>query len=62
MGPQRSPSLSTEPNKNTTKEPRDCEKEFQKTLKDLAMREAKIYMDSNQVGLGLAQGNNYAVN
>ena len=38
------------------------EKEFQKTLKDLAMREAKIYMDSNQVGLGLAQGNNYAVN
>jgi len=37
------------------------EEEFQNTLKDLAMKEAKIYMDSNQVGLGLASGNNYAI-
>ena len=37
------------------------EEEFQNTLKELAMKEAKIYMDSNQVGLGLASGNNYAI-
>jgi hypothetical protein len=45
------------------KEEREAKKEeeFQNALKDLAMKEAKIYMDSNQVGLGLASGNNYAI-
>lgn len=30
-------------------------------FRQLAVKEAKLYMDSNQVGLGLASGNNYAI-
>ena len=33
--------------------------EFQKTMQALAQKEAKIFLDSNQVGMGLTLGTNY---
>jgi len=36
-------------------------KKQEDALRKLAEKEARIYMDSNQVGLGLASGNNYAI-
>ena len=33
--------------------------EFQKTMQELAQKEAKIFLDSNQVGMGLTLGTNY---
>ena len=32
---------------------------FQKTMQELAQKEAKIFLDSNQVGMGLTLGTNY---
>ena len=33
--------------------------EYQKTMQELAQKEAKIFLDSNQVGMGLTLGTNY---
>jgi len=37
------------------------EERFQQAMKDLSMTEAKIFMDSNQVGTSLVLGHNYQV-
>jgi adenosyl cobinamide kinase/adenosyl cobinamide phosphate guanylyltransferase len=37
------------------------EDRIEKALNKLAEKEAKIFMDSNQVGMGLTLGKNYAV-
>ena len=58
---ERGAAKREEERKKREEEKAKKEQEQLDLFRELAAKEAKLYLDSNQVGLGLATGNNYAI-